>query len=492
VKPNLVIPLASSYDQRFPLGDAGSQAGYDQRKVNCWYELVDNALTGKKTLVLAKRPGVVTESTIDDYGSGTQVPYLMQNLGASGAMPLLVVKDGSATKAVYPTGVGTTASATVLSDADYAPVFTTELNISGTTTYVLQLKKQNDGVGVQKAYHSTNLSAWTEITDSDWAAISHRGKIVPLDGTHYIAGAYGIHGSDINSISAWTASNVVPSSVQQDYMQGLIPFADRILLFGEETCQEFYNAKNAAGSPLGRVSAKVDRVGLSARYFASNQHTEYYCHVSNRLFFLGRDSSSWHSISLMTYNGNFERVSGIAEERIMADSATYGIWPVTFHGQSAVAVLLTAPGATTARWLMFFPEHRSWFEWQSTVFTAINTGTFFAGVDDPNVLYVSSVANNWADAGTNYQFLTQFRIPTEDDEWKTMDRCGVQADKVATTLSAKFNDTGAGTYTGSRTLDLSKPNKEMWACGAFKERYVQLSNTSDKQIRLRSFYANIA
>src|SRR5690606_39250057 len=143
-----------------------------------------------------------------------------------------------------------------------------------------------------------------------------------------------------------------------------------------------------------------------------------------------------------------------------------------------VAVLLTAPGAETARWLMFFPEHRSWFEWESTVFTAINSGTFFAGVADPNVLYIASIANNWADAGTNYTFLNQFRLPSEDDEWRTMARCADQADKVATTLSVKFNDAGAATYGAARSIDLSKATKEIYRAGTFKERYVQLSNTS--------------
>jgi hypothetical protein len=55
----------------------------------------------------------------------------------------------------------------------------------------------------------------------------------------------------------------------------------------------------------------------------------------------------------------------------------------------------------------------------------------------------------------------------------------------------KFNDGGAATYSAARSIDLSKATKEIYRCGAFKERYVQFSNTSDKQIRLRSFYANV-
>jgi hypothetical protein len=494
LKPNLIIPLASSYDQRFPAGYTGVVAGYDQRKVNCYYEVVDNALTGKKTLILAKRAGVVTGETIDDYGSGTQVPYLCQRLGATGAMPLLIVKDSNDTKAVYPTGVGTTASVTILSDADYAPNYISTTNISGTTYYVLQLR-ENDSEGatdegVQKVYYSSNLSSWTEITDTDFTTPTKWGKMVHMDGYSFILGSTGIYGSDLNSISAWRSANFIAKSTEQDFSMGLIQYNDRILAFGERTCEQFYNAGNAAGSPLSRVTSRVDRIGLSSRFMHfGNSRTEYHCIVENRVFFLGTDTHTY-STSLMTYNGSvFERVSGEHEDRLIQDA--YGVFSVVFQGRSAVAILLTAPGAETARWLMFFPEFKSWFEWESTVFTAINSGSYFAGVADPNKLFAPPFGNTWTDDGTNYQFLTQFRLPTDDDEWKTMARCGVQADKVSTTLDVKFNDGGAATYSAARSIDLSKATKEIYRCGAFKERYVQFSNTSDKQIRLRSFYANV-
>lgn len=497
MKPNLVIPLASSYDQRFPAGDTGAQAGYDQRKVNGFYELVSNPISGKQTLMLSKRPGTETGATIDDYGSGTQVPYLMvdETNNASGAMPVLLVKDGSDSKAVYPAGLGTTSSATILSDANYTPVHVSTIEVSGTTNIVVQLRKDDSAVGVQKVYYSSDMSTWTEISDAQFTALNKRGKMVRLDGTSYILDETGIYGSDLNSISAWSGtSNYIAKASQQDYSLGLIPFADRILAFGEDTCESFYNAGNATGSPLRRVSAAVERVGLSPRSFDANTRTEYYCHVSNRLFFLGKMSGSYFSISLLTYNGSvFEKVSGLHEDRLIQESPAYGIFPVTFSGQNAVGILLTAPGAATARWLMFFPETRSWFEWESTVFTAIGNGTFFAGVASPAKLYGFFNTNNWDDDGTNFTFLTQFRLPFDDDERKVMLSCGVQADTVSgATLAVKFNDGGAATYDSlGRTFDLSKAHKIIRKCGTFRERYVQLSDTSNKQIRLREFYATI-
>ena len=49
-KPNLVLPLAASYNERGVLGYGTSvTSGKDQRKVNCMYEIAKNSATGKAT-----------------------------------------------------------------------------------------------------------------------------------------------------------------------------------------------------------------------------------------------------------------------------------------------------------------------------------------------------------------------------------------------------------------------------------------------------------
>lgn len=499
MKPNLIIPLAHSYDQRFPEAKV-SDVAYDQRKVNAWYEVIQNPLTGKATLMLAKRPGVSTGTTIDDYGTSTQVPYLCPKRHSAGAMPILIVKDGNDINCIYPTGIGTTASETILSDEDYAPNYIATTDISGTTNLVLQCRGNtgSDGAtdnGDQRAFYSPDWGAnWTEITDGVWSSTAtyKAGKMVHMDGFSFVLGQAGVYGSDLNNLASWPASNFIGKSVEQDYSLGLIPYNDRILAFGERTCEHFYNAGNAAGSPLSRVQGRVDRIGLASFLHYGNNRTEYYCYVGNILFFLGKDTASYHQTSLFAFNGErFERVSTMHQERLFANVGAYAVFPVTWQSRPAVAILLTEPGAEKARWLMFFPEWKSWFEWESTVFSPINSGTYHAGVSSPNKLY-NHVFNKWTDDGTNYEFLTQFRLPFDDDERKFMRACGVQADTVSdATMDIAFNDAGAGTYTAFRTISLANIKKEAVRCGSFRERYVQLSNTSDKQLRLRNFYATM-
>src|SRR3990167_10918961 len=73
-KPNVVLPLAYSYNERGVQGYTHAVTnGEDQRKVNCFYEPVKNNMTGKGTLTLSKRPGAsICTATL---GFSTQVPY---------------------------------------------------------------------------------------------------------------------------------------------------------------------------------------------------------------------------------------------------------------------------------------------------------------------------------------------------------------------------------------------------------------------------------
>lgn len=170
MKPNLTVPLAPSYDERGMVGYTSTSSGYDQRKVNCFYEIAQNPLSGKSTLVLAKRPGVSLYQATT-LGVSTQVPYLAVTAEASGVLPILFVKDGNITKSVDQVN----GSVTILNSATYAPNYVTKTSISGTTNYVAQLRNSTPAGNAQRVFYSSSLASWTEITDSVFTAIAHQG-----------------------------------------------------------------------------------------------------------------------------------------------------------------------------------------------------------------------------------------------------------------------------------------------------------------------------
>jgi hypothetical protein len=93
-QPNVVLPLATSYNERGVAGYTHTVTNSeDQRKINCCYELVKNPITGKGTLSLVKRPGV----TINASTYTASASYLIADAGSASleATPLVYSKNGT-------------------------------------------------------------------------------------------------------------------------------------------------------------------------------------------------------------------------------------------------------------------------------------------------------------------------------------------------------------------------------------------------------------
>jgi hypothetical protein len=171
----------------------------------------------------------------------------------------------------------------------------------------------------------------------------------------------------------------------------------------------------------------------------------------------------------------------------------YSVNRVTFGGKVAVGIQMTAPTATTQRWLMFFPDINEWFEWDSTVFGPVNNGLQYAGATNTQKLYTFDAADNWRDDGTNFSMITQFRLPVRDLEWKSMSKCGLIADSTSSSqnLSVEFSNDDGVTFSTARNIDLQTSKKELYRCGLFRERLVRLTHAGTAEVRLRRFYADM-
>jgi hypothetical protein len=487
VKPNLVFPLASSYNQRNVLGYAAATAGLDQRKVNCFYEIANNVSSGRTTLTLTKRPGVSLNA--NTFGVSTQVPYLVVTSPGLSSFdnPWVIVKDGNNLRAV-----NSSTATTIFTSAVYVPAYADRTLISGTETVYVQFYDGTNLSNPHKTYYSSAIATWTEITDATYTAIAHRGKHEQMDGYLFAMGGDNkIHNSRLNSLADWDG-DFISKSVQQDFSFGLARYKGLILAFGEETCEFFYNAGNAAGSPLSRLADRFARVGLGQMARNGGGRTDYYTYIGNNLFFVGKPALSAYVNSLMVYTGSgFEKVSGDYEDKLLNNSSVYSVNKVAFGGQVGVGIQMTAPGEATQRWLMYFPTTKSWFEWESALFSPANNGQWFAGVTNKDKLYQFDINNNWQDAGNNYTFSTQFLLPGDTGEWRTMHNCGVVADTASTTLAVSFDDNEDGSFSSGRSIRMDAGRKAVDQCGTFRTRHVRLSNTSSSPIRLHQFYAAV-
>ena len=490
--PNLRLALAASYNERGILGFTNTVTNaIDQRKINSIYQPIVNAVTGGTTLYLAKRPGV--DDSGQTYGATGQVGYLVHHAPAvygSGTNVWLFSTSGNDQRA------SSTATTTVIAAiAGTNPAYVDRVAISNADTVVVQLR--TGATGVQRVFYSTAIATWTEITDTDFTGLSHRGKMEFMDGFAFMADntAKSVYNSDLNSLSAWSADSYIAKQIVQDEVQGLARLNRQIICFGSETAEVFFNAGNDVASPLGRAPEKFARIGLDSQIVAG--YTHYYATLGGRIYFVGRDASAI-SLGAYAYDGErFEKVSSPAIDAILSEhsGSNYSVNKVVFSGQEGIAFALDATTAATQRWLVFFPAWKDWFEWQSTVFTPVNNGEWFlgTGTNQHTLKRLSRATSNWQDDGTNFTWTHQFKLPSKGNDRKFMSMFGVIGDtaRSASSLNVQFSDDDWQTLTTARVIDMTTPDKAIYRCGSYMGRGVRLTHTANLDVRLEAVVARV-
>ena len=505
-KPNVVLPLAHSYNERGVQGYTHAVTnGEDQRKVNCFYEPVKNNMTGKGTLTLSKRPGVAefthTAGSVNSFGGATQNVYLVyrtptDSISFGTNIPSIIFKDGNDIR----TSTGGGNSWTVYSSTADFPGYIDMTTVSDNQYAVLQTKNTDDSFG-HRAWYSVIGSTWTEITDVDFTNQTHVGKMEHLDGYAFILNVKNdITNSDLNSLANWTATNFLKKNITVDIPIGLAKFGKQILAFGFNTVEMFYNAGHATGSPLSTLGHLSQRIGLIIPHRTLSGSGHYYCTVGSRMYFIGRSGGGEASASVYTYNGQgFEKVSNNYIDKILSEVATtsyYSMNSLSFHGRDAVAILITNPNSgSTQRWLMFFPEWKEWFEWTSDVFNPISMGGYFLSstVGAKHLLYRFTSLDNWQDDGTSYQWLTQFRLPSNGGSRNRMIMYGLDADTdtSANSVTVDVSDDDCQSFYNLGSLDLTRDRKMGFRGGSFRKRHVRLSATDARPKRVYQFLARV-
>lgn len=504
-EPNLVLPLATSYNERGVAGYTHSVTNSeDQRKLNCIYEVAKNPLTGKGTLVLAKRQGVTINA--NTYGSASDVPMLISRGVETGAIAPLGVRPWVFSCNGLDVKVSNnTTTTTIFSDAagftplhvDATVIYTA---LDGAPTVVLQSKTISDFLA-QRVFYGTAIGTWTEITDADFTSRIHRGKMEHLDGyAFYLDAENLIWNSDLNSLSSWLATSFFAKQIKQDYSVGLARLGNQILAFGDYTMEAFFNAGNTTGSPLGRIATRHEETGLIRPYTAAIQSgTHYYAILGKTLFFVGRRAGGVGSVGLFAYSGDAienvgtSYINKIIGEKV-AGNSYFSINTVSVNGENAIAVCLTAPTAATQRSLMFFPKWKEWFEWTSTVFQPVNNGANFLGLGTSgNKVYEFANADNWQDNGVSYAWSTQFRLPTNGSSRRFMSMYGIDGDTDTSTndLTAEISTNDCVSFSTLGTIDQTQDRKLLFRGGAFRKAHIRLGNTNARPTRIHNFLARI-
>jgi hypothetical protein len=501
--PNVIFPLATSYNERGVAGYTHVVSnGEDQRKVNCIYELSKNPMTGKGTLTLSKRPGVTINS--NSFGSSSQTSYLIADMTQQiidGTEWNVVISKTSSNVVQSSTHAATWNITTA--GPGFFPTFIDVTRISNVKNVVVQLV--DSGVTTSHVVYYINFSdltaanPWTQISDGDFAQ-GHIGKMEHLDGFAFLMTVNNIiFNSDSNSLQSWNAASFITKQIRQDSAVGLARLSNKILAFGVETVEAFYNAGNTVGSPLGRIPQLHSRVGLVSSVIGAPTNpggVSYYCNIEQKLYFVGRYSAG-SGCGLFVFDGqNFIKVSSQYIDKILSEKSgsIYSVSTVNVGGTPMVAICFTASGVSPQISLMYSPSWNEWFDWNSTVFSPVNQGQYFLGLgSNQHKLYSFAASDNWQDDGTSYQFLTQFRLPSNGSSKKSMLMYGIDADTdtSSNTISVDVSDDDCQSFYGLQSIDLTRERKVNFRGGSYTRRHVRLSATDARPKRIANFIARV-
>lgn len=499
-KPNVVIPLAMSYDTRSEQSREYMEDAIDQRKINCFYDLIRNSTTGRSTLELVKRPGIRLYNSIQVTGTQRLVENIKDDTGS-----WIVSSDGSTTR-VYDTGAGNPTS-TITSTK--LPSYLTNIIINGTPTGVLQLRATSGDPPAQDVYYATAANSWTQINDADFTGRTVVGKMESMDGyLFFLDSARRVYNFDLNSVTALTPTSFLEKQIKADVPCGLAKFKNEIIAFGQETAEIYRNVGNPSGSPLSVIKEKAWNVGIgligrpNAVASTSGGTTSYYCVVNDKLYFVGNGTGSQYGVSLYVYDGGVpQKISSGPIDRILSDineGWMYSINKLGFYGHNALAIQFTAPGASTQKMFVYFPELNEWFEWTSTVFSPVNSGRVFLGAatSSANVFqWETNAAGTWQDYNAQaYTMSVQFRVPKTANNRDIMHWCALDADTTssASNVTVEFSDNDYQSFSTGRTIDLNTQEKRINRCGSYKTpRVVRLSHSANAEFRARNFLARV-
>ncbi len=447
----LRLPLVATSTNRFASSDV------DSRLVNGFVETNANS-----EVWCYKRPGFRLDLPVAPALSIPRGLYRWERSG--GFDEAYSVFDGT----LYRGGVslGAVAAATRYSFCDYVGASPRMFLHNNFNAYI------SDGTSV------------TPIADPDYPAETVFGSVY-IDGTTYVMTPAGqIVGSAINDATSWDALNSIVVQIDGGKGVAIAKQQNYLVAFKTTSVEVFYNAQNAAGSPLGRVEAAKLSVGLTEPYSVAS--------IDGSLFWIAASTTGAFKIMRMT-GLKADVVSTAAVERLLTFSTI----------SDAIGTGLTVGGHTyyllhlSTLSLAYDLEEKVWCIWtsrQSAGANRLEVETCFAD-DLGRVLFQSQFSGGLVECSMSYY--TDERTPIRFDLYtpnfdggtryrKMVNQMELSADQtVGSVLRCRFSDDDYRTWSDFRAFDLGLERPILQDWGTFRRRAHHFRHEQDLPLRLR-------
>jgi hypothetical protein len=463
--PTIDIPLAGTHLSR------GTTATLDQRYINVLFEPYSNPLTGGKSLMTIKRPGLA-QSTQPPAGSAAGRGIY----GWGANSKLYSVFDNKIYSGTSDLGVTLAASTGRCWFAETAAT---------SSEQILVISDGTDN------YHIATNDAIVQIDENDDAQYpaSNLGPVIFFD--DYIVQAQSdgeIWNTEPDDFDNWTASNVISAGMYGDGLEAIVRLKDQIMAMGKHSIEFFFN-NGTANSPFLRIDQNSLTLGLSSK---------------NTLAWAG-DTVMWvaeapgqgsggRQVWVIESSRKGMRVSTPAIERILnaegssISSAT--AWMENVAGHLIYVLRLSS----TARTFVYDLSCGMWTEWTA----GASHATQFAGSSATSlngVVYVQDVANGriYTLNPTTYQDNgTTFTVTIQTDNYdfgtplaKFQSGLWLLGDNTTGTIDVSEADDDFTTFNTARSMDVTGSRKYLPEGGMFFQRAYKLDYTQNAALRLQ-------
>ena len=295
-----------------------------------------------------------------------------------------------------------------------------------------------------------------KFTDADFpTAVS--GGFAELDGYIFIADIYGkIYNSDLNSISSWTSGNYITASMYSDAMISVARNRNQLVAFGFKSIEHFYNAGNAAGSPLSSSGA------LAIEQSAYMQTPLVIASIGGRAYWFSADK-------------NIYTFEGASPKKINSQGVTVvtplAMTPFTMNGCSYLNLTCSSPATT----YWYCIDTGQWSEpnfSQSAVYSADAVGLnapFVMGGTAGKIYVVQSSAGLYQDDSSAFTMSCQVATDMGTDKRKVYTALRVIGDTQSSgNLAVSYSDDGGASYSTARNISMTTEDKRLHRLGSGK------------------------
>lgn len=343
-------------------------------------------------------------------------------------------------------------------------------------------------------YYDTGVGVMTKITDADFpgnASLTLAGTFAHMDGYAFIMTTDGkLWASDLNSVTAWTATSFASANTSPDKGIGCIQHRNTIACFGRDSLEFFYNS-GATPFPLSKNISMTQKVGaISADSIVA---------IGDTLFWAG--SPPQGGLSIFSYDSGTNRISTpeIDAALIVVGTDKISLTTLRYFGRSFVQV---TAGPTT---YVYCVEEKAWFEIETTTQLAYKVAAVQVGGTLSNY-----AISNVSTAGRVYvmdhekpvfvddtvAYAAKVQMPNDDmgtnkRKFYASMTCVCDRSPVASSATLLYSDDDFASEVTAGTFDLTAARPALRRLGKSRRRSWKLIHSTNCAMRIEALEGEV-